>query len=76
MYIQIFILVKAAFLLQVIQGCSLIIKNGQTKQGSYFDETNEKSVNYCNELMDYIGTKLKTFMCGSHWHNISSHKFR
>ena len=66
MYIQIFILVKAAFLLQVIQGCSLIIKNGQTKQGSYFDETNEKSVNYCNELTDYIGTKLKTFMCGSH----------
>ena len=45
MYIQIFILVKA-FLLEVIQGSSLIIKNEQAKQDGYFDETNEKSVNY------------------------------
>ena len=44
---QVFILVKAAFLLQVIQGSNLIIKNEQTKQDRHFSETNEKSVNYC-----------------------------
>ena len=47
MYIQIFILAKAAFHLQVIHGSSLIIKNEQTKQDRYFNEINEKSVNYC-----------------------------
>ena len=61
MYIQIFILVKAAFLLEVIQGSSLIIKNEQTKQDRYFDEIDETFVNYCKVLT------LKTFMCeGSH----------
>ena len=47
MYIQIFILVKAAFLSEGIQLFSLIIKKPeQTKQGRYFDETNEKPGNY------------------------------
>ena len=59
MYIQVFILVKAAFLLQLIQGSSLLIKSKKTKQERYFNETNEKSVNYCKQLKDYIGTKLK-----------------
>ena len=29
-----------------------IMKNEQTKQDRYFDETNEKSGNYCQQLMD------------------------
>ena len=48
MYVQIFILVKAAFFLEAIQRFSLIIKKPKhTKQGRYIDETNEKSGNYC-----------------------------
>ena len=51
MYIQIIILVKATFLLEVIQGSSLIIKIEQTKQDRYFDETNKKIANYYKVLL-------------------------
>ena len=54
MYIQIFILVKAAFSLEGIQRSRLIMKNEQRKQVRYFDETNEKSSNYWKYLMDYV----------------------
>ena len=37
MYIQVIILVKAAFFLDRIQRSSLITKNEQTKQDRYFD---------------------------------------
>ena len=48
MYVQIFILVKAAFFLQGIQRSSLIIKKPtKTKQNIYFYETDEKSGTYC-----------------------------
>ena len=47
MYIQIFILVNAAFFLEGIQRSSLIIKKiKQTKQDRYFDETTEKWIRY------------------------------
>lgn len=47
LHIQIFLLVKAPFSLEVIERSSLIIKNEQTKQDWCFDETNEKSDSYC-----------------------------
>ena len=43
MYIQIFILVKAALFLEGIQWSSLSQKSEHTKQGRYFDETVKKS---------------------------------
>ena len=47
-YIQIFILMKAALFLEGIQRSNLIIKKTQTnKARQVFDETNEKSGNYC-----------------------------
>ena len=54
MYIQIFILVKAAFSLEGIQRSRLIMKNEQRKQARYFDKTNEKSSNYWKYLMDCV----------------------
>ena len=47
MYIQIFILIKAALFLEGCQRSSLINKrNKQTKQDKYLDETNKKPGNY------------------------------
>ena len=57
-YIQIFILLKADFLLKEIQQSTIWInykpneqnivsQNRYFKQGRYFDETNEKSGHYC-----------------------------
>ena len=47
MYIQIFILVKAASFIEGIRRSTSVIKNEPTKQHRYFDETKEKSGNYC-----------------------------
>ena len=49
-YIQIFILVKAAFSLEGIQRSRLIMKNEQRKQARYFDETSEKLLEVPYEL--------------------------
>ena len=49
MYIQIFILVKAAFSIEGIHQSRLIIKKAE--QDKYFDKTNEKYGNYCKYFM-------------------------
>ena len=69
MYIQIFYLLKAAFLLKGIQQSTfcfnyvpnkkkrnIVSWNRYFRQGRYFDETNEMSGKYCNYLIDKVFT--------------------
>ena len=60
MDVQVFILVKAALLLEGSQRSSLTNKKKErTKQDRYLDETNKKSGNYCKQLMDYIFVNVR-----------------
>ena len=63
MYIQIFILVKAASFIEGIRRSTSVTKNEPTKQHRYFDETKEKSGNYCKWLAHGLGSRtLKNYM--------------
>ena len=69
MYIQKFILLKAALFLRRIQQTiiqnhykpnkkkrNLVSQNRSLTQGRYVDEINDKSGNYCKQLMDNVLT--------------------